>query len=209
MRFRLIGVLGVSLILSACASGFVSSWKAPDAQPLQVTGSKVAAMVMMKDQTQRRAAEDALARELNARGAMGVAAYTVLPPNQSLDDEAAVRAILEREGFQGVVAMRPISTEKEISSTPPTYAGPVYGGFWGGYYPYGWGAAYGPAVVSPGEIRTDTIVTIETLVYSLRQNKLVWAGQSKSTNPSTVDRLVKETAKKAATELSKQGLLAG
>jgi hypothetical protein len=208
MRFKLMGVLGLGLMLSACASPLVSSWKAPDAVPLQVTGSKVAAMVMMKDQTSRRAAEDSLARELSARGAVGVPSYTVLPANQDTTDEAAVRAILEREGFQGVVVMRPISTEKEISSTPPTYAGPVYGGFWGGYYPYGWGAAYGPAVVSPGEIRTDTIVTVETLVYSLRQNKLVWAGQSKTTNPSSVDRLVKDTAKQAAGELQRQGLFA-
>jgi len=84
--------------------------------------------------------------------------------------------------------------------------GPTYGGFYGGYYPYGWGGAYGGAVVG-GDIRTNTIVTIETLVYSLRQNKLVWGGQSKSTNPSSVDKLIRETAEKTARELQRQGLL--
>ena len=59
--------------------------------------------------------------------------------------------------------------------TGPGWGG--YGGFYGGFYGYGWGAAY-----SPGYLRTDTIVHVETLVYDLNQNKLVWAGQSKTRN---------------------------
>jgi hypothetical protein len=199
-------MLGALALLNACAtSDFVSSWKAPDATPLQVSGSKVAAIVMMKDQSSRRAAEDALVRELNMRGAMGVAMYQILPDSDP-SDEPKVKAALEAQGFTGAVVMRPVSTDKEIVSTPVTYVGPTYGGFYGGYYPYGWGGAYGGAVVG-GDIRTNTIVTIETLVYSLRQNKLVWGGQSKATNPGAVDKLISDTAKKTARELQRQGLL--
>ena len=78
----------------------------------------------------------------------------------------------------------------------------MYGGYWGGYYGYGWGGAYGGT-----EIRTDTIVIVETLVYSLKQNKLVWAGQSKTTNPSKIDAFVKEVAAGAGKEMRKLGLL--
>jgi hypothetical protein len=58
--------LGAMLLsLTACAStGFVSTWRAPDAQPLTGEGPKVAAVVMSKDESVRRSAEDALAREL-------------------------------------------------------------------------------------------------------------------------------------------------
>jgi hypothetical protein len=83
------------------------------------------------------------------------------------------------------------------------YMGPRYGGYWGGYYGYGWGGAYGGGV----DIRTDTIVTVETLVYSLKQNKLIWAGQSKTTNPSKIDAFVKEVATGAGKEMKKAGLL--
>ena len=61
--------------------------------------------------------------------------------------------------------------------------------------------------MSGGEIRTNTIVSVETLVYSLKQNKLVWGGQSKTTNPSSVDKLVKTLATATAKELQKQGLI--
>ena len=93
--------------------------------------------------------------------------------------------------------MRPVRVDKEISSSPSSFA-PA---FWGSYYGYGWGASYG------GEIRTDTIVTIETLVYSLAQNQLVWGGQSKTTNPANVGRVIEDTAKRVADELVRQGLL--
>ena len=61
--------------------------------------------------------------------------------------------------------------------------------------------------MSGGEIRTDTIVIVETLVYSLGQNKLVWGGQSKTTNPASVDRLIANAAKQVADELERQGLI--
>jgi hypothetical protein len=81
--------------------------------------------------------------------------------------------------------------------------GPSYGPYWGGYYGYGWGGAWstGP------DIRTDTIISVETLVYSLKQNKLIWAGESKTTNPSNVDNFVRELATSAAKEMKKAKLL--
>ena len=79
----------------------------------------------------------------------------------------------------------------------------MYGPYWGGYYGYGWGGAWGGGT----DIRTNTIVTVETLVYSLKQNKLIWAGQSTTTNPSLVDSFVRELAEAAAREMKKAGLL--
>jgi hypothetical protein len=191
-------------MLSACATtSFVSTWKAPDAKALQLSGAKVAAVVMISNEAARRAAEDALAREITAHGAQGVAMYTIQPEARP-NNEQAVRAAVEGAGVAGAVVMRPVGKEKEVVATPVAYGGPMYGGYWGGYYGYGWGSPY---AYGGTEIRTDTIVSIETLVYSLRQNKLVWAGQSKTTNPTGVDQLVKETSTAVALELQKQGLI--
>jgi 8-oxo-dGTP pyrophosphatase MutT (NUDIX family) len=160
---------------------------------------------MMKNESSRRAAEDSLAREISARGAQGVAMYTLLPGGK-LEDEAAARQALEKAGVVGAVVMRPVGVEKEVSSTPmTTYADPMHRGYWGGYYGHGWGSSWG--MTTGGEIRTDTIVVVETLVYSLKQNKLVWGGQSRTTNPKNVDQLVKKLATSAAQELAKQGLI--
>jgi hypothetical protein len=194
--------------LSSCASnGFVSSWKAPDAAPLEVKGAKVGAVVMMRDEASRRVAEDALVREINARGAQGIPSYTVMPDSRPAT-EAEARAAFEHAGVQGIVVMRPVSVDKEVVSSPVTYLEPTYRSYWGGYYRYGWDSPWALPVATDVDVHTNTIVTIETLVYSLRQNKLVWAGKSRTTNPKDVEALIKELSAAAAKELQRQGLLA-
>ena len=132
-----IGLYAV-VALSGCATGLVSSWKAPDAEPFRMRGEKVAAVVMANDQAIRLAGEEALARELSARGAEGVPMYTLLAGADP--DEAKARAAAERAGVVGVVVLRPVRVDKEILSTLIS-SDPVYGGFWGGYYGHGWGSA--------------------------------------------------------------------
>ena len=194
------------LTLSACAPALLSSWKAPDATPFRLTGDKVAAVVMATDETTRRAGEDALARQLSLRGAEGIPMYTLFP-DADPDDEPAARAAAEQAGVVGIVVMRPVRVDKEISSDPVTYSGPIHAGFWGGYYGHGWGSPWGPGVVSGGQIRTDTIVTVETLVYGLRENKLLWRGQSETTNPRNVNRVIEDTAEQVVNELARLELI--
>jgi len=106
----------------------------------------------------------------------------------------------------GVVVMRVVGRDQQItqSSGGMYWGGPAYATFWGtgGYYGYGWGGVY-----SPSYIQTDTIVSIETLVYSLKQDKLVWAAQSQTTNPSKVGPFIHELVTKAAAEMKKEGLI--
>jgi hypothetical protein len=199
---RALLVLWALAATTACATtSFNSTWKAPDAKPVVLSGQKVVAFVLTKNEASRRAAEDALAREITAGGAQGVPSYTLIP-DAGAPDEAKAKAQIEGAGATGVVVMRPVDTSKEVVATS-TYMGPSYGPYWGGYYGYGWGGAWGGGV----DVRTNTIVTVETLVYSIPQNKLIWAGQSNTTNPSKVDAFVRELATAARREMKKAGLL--
>ena len=66
-----------------------------------------------------------------------------------------------------------------------------------------WGAPY-----QPTRVRTDTIVSVETLVYSLKSDELLWASTSRTTNPRDLAALVREVADATAREMATQGLLA-
>src|SRR5271170_7796784 len=197
-------VLGtVVLVLSACVptTTFTSTWKAPDAQAVSPVGKTVAALFVTRDEGKRRAAEDILAADLTARGAHGIASYTLVP-NAQRGDVEAVKAKLKQAGIQGVVVMREVGKEQQITYTPG-YVAPVYYGGFGPYWGYGWGTVY-----DPGYLRTDTYVSVETLIYSLSQDKLLWAGTSRTSNPSNLDRLVQEVADAAAKQMTNQGFLA-
>jgi len=206
-RLRVLATAAVTMTLFGCAStSFVTSWKDPTAQPLEVKGAKVAAVAMVKDPTARKVAEDALAKAISEHGAVGIPMYQLVP-TASPDSEAVVRAALEQAGVSGIVVMRPVAIDKETVTTPVVYSSPSYSGYYGGYYGYGWGSPWGPTMVSGGETYVDTIVSIETQIYSLKQNKLVWAGRSKTTNPEKVDQLVSEVARAASEELVQAGLI--
>jgi hypothetical protein len=206
----LVPVLLVAAAGCATGSSFTSTWKAPDAQPLTGSGKKVAALIISKDESVRRGSEDLLSYQLTKRGAKGIPAYALIPAD-AVQDKDKAKAAFEKAGIQGVVSMRVVGKNQELNYQPgSTWASPwgsaYYGSFWGGggggYYAWGWGGVY-----DPGYLRTDTIVTIETLVFSLEQDKLIWAGMSRTSNPDSVPDLIRELVEKAAKEMRKQGLI--
>lgn len=219
-RFGAVLLLLAGLSLPACgnpSTTFVSSWRAPKTEPLNLKGEEVAAVVMVKDDFTRKKAEDTLAGEITHYGGKGVPMYTLMS-DPAEGHEAVARAAIERAGVKGIVVMRPKGTRK-TSKTTTSYTGPQYAGYWGGYYDYGWGSAWGPrgaapmvgAVYSPGTVETHTETTeftlVEVLVYSLKQNQLVWAGESESIPPEKVDEFVIQVAAGAVKELKRSGLI--
>lgn len=190
------------LALGACSSTtFTSTWKSPDVTTVNPVGKTVAAVFVTRDEGKRRAAEDAMARDLTERGAHGVAAYTILPENVRNDADKA-RALLKDAGVNAVVISRLVGKDTQINYTPGTSFPTYYGGF-GPYWGHGWGAAY-----EPGYLTTDTYISVETTLYSLPQDKLLWASTSRTANPSNIDTLVNEVADATAKEMKKQGFLA-
>jgi hypothetical protein len=206
-RTVMAGLLVASALAAGAGAGtkFISTWKSPDAGPLNAKGKKVVALVISVDESVRYGAEDVLAQQLTARGAIGVPAYSLIP-KELLKDKEQAKAFIDKAGVIGVVSMRVVGKDEQISSTPGgfSWGAPYYSSFWagGGYYGYAWGGVY-----SPSYVRTDTIVSVETLVFSLEQDKLVWAGRSDTTNPSKVGSFIKELAKKVAADMKKQGLI--
>lgn len=199
----------VLLLLGACAASttFTSTWKAPDVAAVTPVGKTIVAVFVGNDEGTRRAAEDQMAADLTARGAHGIAGYTILPtpPNaQHLNSDAA-RAALDKAGANAVVTMRVVSKDQRITVTPGTTTPAWYGGF-GPYWGNGWGTVY-----QPGSVRTDTDVSVETLVYALKPNqpdKLLWASTSRTTNPNNLSSLINEVASATVREMSNQGFLA-
>jgi hypothetical protein len=197
-------VASVAMGAAACAATtFNSSWKAPGAEPLNFKGKKVAALVMAQEGV-RFGAEDALAREITKQGAVGIAAYSLIPKELTKDKDKA-KEFLEKAQIAGVVAMKVVGKDQQVTSSPATYYGsPYYSSFWGGggFYAWGWGGVY-----DPGYVRTDTVVAVQTLVFSMAQDKLVWAGQTQTTNPEKVGPFIQDLTDKVAAELKKQGLI--
>jgi hypothetical protein len=206
------GLVAVAAVVAgACAATtFNSTWRAPVATARKFKGKKVAAIVMTADESVRYGAEDSLAREITARGAVGIPSYSLIPKELTKDKDKA-KEFLEKANVVGAVVMRVVGKDQQLNASAGGYSpagvgywgSPVYTSFYGGgFYGYGWGGVY-----MPGYVQTDTIISVETLIYSLEQDKLVWAARSQTTNPEKVGPFVKELTAKVAAELKKEGLV--
>ena len=182
----------------SAAVRFTSTFKSLDAGAVSFAGKKVAALVITNDDSLRVAAEESLVRELNARGMQAVATYRIAPKEELARADTA-KPWFEKANVEGVVAVRPVSVDTETYTTG-TWVTSNYSTLWG-YYGYGWGSMY-----IPGSVERNTFVVVETTIYSVPRNQLLWAAVSETKDPKTLQRFVEELVKESVKELQKQGL---
>jgi hypothetical protein len=184
--------------LSAAVS-FLSTFKSLDAGAANFGGKKVAALVISNDLALRMSGEEAMVRELNARGMQAVATYRIVPKEELTRAESA-KPWFEKYGVEGVVVIRPVSRETRTAYTSGTWMSPNYSTFWS-YYGYGWGSVY-----IPGSAQRETAVVVESTIHSVSRNQLLWAAVTESTNPRDMQAFIEELAKETVKEMQKQGL---
>ena len=188
--------------VSAASTKLVSSWKNPLAGPIDVSSMKVAAFVMSSDQTMRWGPEETLATELRKRGLDCIAGYTVLPGELAKDKQKA-KEFLSRAGITGAVVMRVVVQERTRPPQASVYSSSYYPSFWDSW-DYGWTTIY---TFGADEEKKDREVSIEILFYSIEEDKLLWAGQSETTNPKDVRKFAKELVDAAGKAMRKDGLV--
>jgi hypothetical protein len=196
---RLLLGIAVALGLAACGGSSTTieqSWKPPNLAPSRLRN--VVTVYISRDGVIRRVVEDAMAQNLARRSVRAVPAYSVLT-DDDLKDRDRAKAKLAASGYDGVVALRLVGKETTIVATPPT------DGYW--TFDSYWGMAW-PGVYDPGYLTTETVVRVEAKVFSLADNKLVWAGLSKTVDPNTIRSVIDDVTKVVAETLKKQQIVA-
>lgn len=177
--------------LAAAGETFQSTWKSPDAAPLHFAGKKVAAIVLTKNPASRAAAEDLLAKKITARGPEGVTGNSLLSPSD-LDDHEKAKSLLLKAGIAGAVIVRPVLAGG-LQVGPDVWKDPRYRKFMdfpdakdekGKRYPF----------------------YVEVRLYSLEEDKLIWAGKS-ATKAENVDELITTISDGIVEALQKDGLI--
>jgi hypothetical protein len=175
------GPLAAILIATlACAVGgtsVASTWRAPEVR--QLAFHRAVTTFVSTDTAMRRAVEDRLATRIPG----SFPAYSAAP-ELSLTDPAKAREQLRRKLFDGAVVARvvDIRTEKpnalgeRWASAHPTFKG---------YWSSSW-----TLVRDPAYLTTSDGAMVEVLIYSLADDRLVWAGRAGSVKPQKLQGLV-------------------
>ena len=202
-RRTLIAVVSAVLLVAGAglaAQQLTQVWRNPEAGPLAFAGKKVVAVIMTGDQNLEVSGEEALVRELNARGVQGVAAYRMIPREELKDAEKAKGWVL-RAKADGVVVMRVVSSDKQTSYRPSMWVTSSYSTLWS-YWGTGWTSVY-----VAGREETNRFVSVETLVYNVAKDQLVWAGVSEIKNPKSMQKEIASLVTEVVAEMRKTGLI--
>jgi hypothetical protein len=156
------------LLLSCAATKLNAVWKDPS---FQEQPKKIMIIGMLPAEVSKRFFEDEMARNLRKQGTDAIISYSLLPA-QPAPDRAAVEKVMREQGADAVLIAR-IMDKKTVQSYVPSTPAPRYGG--SGYYGSSWGGYYGN---TGGGVRTDEFAVIQTNLYDLKTEKLVWTASS-------------------------------
>lgn len=200
---RILRVLAVVVLLSglvACSTASTKlsvRWMEPTLQG-EVSFKKVVTVGVSPDLRWREIVED----ELSILARNAVPAYSIIPEAEVRNVELAKR-ILKSGGYDGAIVLRLVGVDEEqtiVSGTPDAW-GSYYGSMWG-YWGHAW-----PVVYNPGYLRTDRYQVVEILIYRVADEKLLWAGRTRSLEPSSVRAMTGEIVKEVREELVRQKLV--
>jgi hypothetical protein len=195
----------VSLALASSAHAgtkIVESWA--DAQFGKIKFKNVLAIVASKDASLRRTAEDEICK--NVVKTACTRGYTIISEAEAGDKEKVV-AKIKAGGFDGVVLLRALGGDggmtREAGAARPTYYWTFYS-----YYDY-WGGSWGVPYIAADTSMTkaQTYMTLETNIYDLSTDKLVWAGSTQTKNPDSARELVRDVTKTVRKDLKAKGLV--
>lgn len=189
------GVLLAGLAGCYHSTHLANTWHDPTAGPLHFQKTVVA--FATTDEGLRRTVEDRLAQ----RVPNSVPSYRIVPSAGNAQDSTAIRQRFADQGFDGAVIMRVADVDTRVNYP--------YGTYWYGR-PYSFGSYWGSAWGYPYDpyVNVDRIVAIETQVYSLPNDQLVWAARSETTNPRSVTKLTDSVIKHVMNAMQKDGLIA-
>ena len=208
--YRRILIAGIALVAVTLAPGksskLVMSWKSPN-----YTGGKKFQRVLalgLSDKTKIRADfEDALAAELAEAGVEAIPGNTILLRPEGMEpDLNYLKTQIQENKIDAVVVSRLVKVETNVTyvpSTPYVVPSPYYMSLYG-YY----GALYS-TVYSPGYLKEEKKVRIETNLYinSSVEGELIWTGVSDTFNPSNVDKAINGLVKVVIKQMRSEGVL--
>lgn len=200
----LAAALIVGVVLAACGptTNLTGMWEEPGLAPGAF--KKVLIIGMSENEGKRRAFEDEMRRQFEAKGVAAVSSLAHMPLDVEMNEET-LRKYFGTMDIDAVLVSRLVGVEQKVEYSPGyTYAVPAgyYNGFYG-YYNTSWGV-----VSSPGYLSTYEVANAETNLYRVSDAKLVWSGVSETFDHADALDGIRSFSRAVVPQLVKKGYFA-
>ena len=190
------------IVLNSCGGTNLSYiWKDPHYGGGYFTSVMVVGV--SKNLTHRRMFEDEFVREFARRGVKAVSSESILAPGAPLNRDT-VKAAADSLPVDVVLAARLLTAgEEDVYQPPSTSSTPgssarafdVYFYATGGYSP------------SPGRVSKHYMVRLETNLFDVGSEKLVWTAASTTMDPESVHEVINTLCASVMKSLQKERLI--
>lgn len=208
---KLLSMIAAVLLLASCSSSNETTGVWLNKEKLQGKSfSNVLIVVMTADIEARSLLENDLAAAAAAKGYKAIKSIDVLPPSFKDPQTPSKEDILGKvkaNGCDGVFVATLLKKEEDIRYTPGTTAySPMPYYSWSGNF-YGYYSNYYPTVSTPGYYSKDKSYFIQSNLYDVATEELMWSVQSKIFNPSSLSGFSKSYTSGLVKKLEKEMLL--
>ena len=198
IKFFVLILISVTFFCASCTTTTVMTdvWKD---KSYQGKAQKIVVIMVAKSPDMRNLFEDRFVGELDARGNNAFQSHTVIPMDQ-LHDKELVKSKVRTSGADTVLISRLVDT-KTIESYMPgsVYIVPNFYNEWGPYYD----------ILFTGYGYTDDIQVayIETNVYYVKTEKLIWSGHSKTERTEGEQQLINAFIQLMIRKMASSGII--
>jgi len=180
-----IAIVFTILLTSCSTTTIVNSWRDPNTKTNSNQWNKILVVAMLKNETDSRKAEDEMVTYLHAKG---ITSYNYLDRNKVTIDDEELRKKMRTDGFNAAITIRLIDVDKEKVYVPgQNHLYPPYYMSFGRYYHRNW-----PYYTSPGYYIVTKKFIIETILYSIDEDKIIWSGITETYNKNGISKLTNE-----------------
>ncbi len=189
-------------LLSSCTNTKITSvWM--DSEKAGTTFNDILIIGIADEEHNRRLFEEQFTNQLKAAGTQSSVSYTLLPQGIDINRDT-VSAAIEGKTVDAVIVTHLVAVEEETVYRPSMDYQPAYGYYNGlySYYPH-----VHTYVHQPGYYTTHDIVKLETNLYEVATEQLVWSAQSSSFAPESAKEVIDELVNLVIKDLQQKGLI--
>ncbi len=194
---------GVLLMLASCANTKISqSWVEPGNKK---SYNDLLIIGISESEHDRRAYETHFVKELSDKGTEAISSYKLIKSSEKINRETVDKAIKGME-IDGVIVTHVVAVTEESIYRPSMDYMPMYGGGYNSglysYYPH-----VNTYVHRPGYYTKHETYTIETNLYDVESEELVWSARSRTFSPESVDEVIVDLTKLLINDLADKNLI--
>jgi hypothetical protein len=203
--------LVLTIAVSSCSSSKKSTGVWINTEKIQGKSfSKIFIVVLTADVEARAKLENDLAAEAEKRGIESVKSIEVMPPSlttPTTPSKDEIAAKVKEGNCDGVFVASLLKQEEDVRYIPGTTAYTImpyytYHGTWFGYY-----SRWAPMINNPGYYTKEKSYFMQSNLYDVATEEIMWSVQSEVFNPSSLNKFSKYYTATLIKQLEKEGLL--